>query len=427
MTSADANTNTSTTTMGAGSHKDEAMAAVLHYLRKMGYRQTERLFREEAHIGNLETLAFELRNEQDSNISNYLLFGGTSQLFDLDSAYEEAYEAIKRWIYESLDSFREELLPILFPIFVHCYLDLVAKGAMTTTGGTGAEASSSEERKLSASRAFLEKFKGDHASQHEDEINRLSSITDANQLRENALTVAFRTNKYNVLMSAYTFQLLMTFLQDGTSPANVLILKIINQFINIRILVSKAVTSNGAASTAPGLTGASAETASSLNRQRIQWGVHPMDPAQEAALQQRSKLESRLHEILQGPLAHMKRIYTQSSLNAPPGDRIPKPPPSAMEGNAEIDRLRNMARKANLSALTLPSICLYTLHNTYDGVTCVGFAVTGTLMATGNRDSFIDIWSLNHEPLRTIRPSTELAAMDLTDCTCTHFVSSIFY
>ena len=43
------------------------------------------------------------------------------------------------------------------------------------------------------------------------------------------------------------------------------------------------------------------------------------------------------------------------------------------------------------------------------------FSPNSTLMATGNRDSYIDIWSLNHEPLRAIRPSTELAAMDLAD------------
>lgn len=378
--------------------KDEAMAAVLLYLRKMGYRQTERLFREEAHITGMESLAFELSTEQDSNIANYILF--SNQPFDL-AGYAEAYDNLCRWIYDSLDAFKEELLPILFPLFVHCFLDLVSKNA------------------INEARSFMERFKSELIDEHEDELVRLSAVSDPSQVKENPLASTFRSNKYNLVMSAYSFQLLMNYLQDGGALANVVLLKIINQFINIRVIVNKPSTAGSPLKQSlsiAGLTGASAELSSSMNKGKVYWGVSPMDSSIEGALQQRSKVETRLNEILQGPLAHLKRIYTQSSLNSPPAsEQAPKPPPTVVEINAEIDRLRNMAKRVNLSSLSLPSICFYTLHNSFEGVTSIDFSPFSHMMATGNRDSYIDLWSLNHEQLRAIRPSTELAAMDLTD------------
>lgn len=392
--------------------REDTNAIVLNYLRKMGYRQTERIFRDEAHVAGLETLAFELRNEQDSNIANYLLFANNGANLDT-TAYEAAYDALRQWSFESLDAFRDELVPILYPIYVHCILDMIAKGA------------------LNDARAFLAKFKEEHLIAHQDEILTLSGLSEPSQVKENPLAVTFRTNKYNVSMSAYSFQLLMGYLQDTTSSnganGNVLILKIINQYVNIRVLVTRP--SGGAAlsaATTVGMTGITSDATVSMNKSKVHWGVNAVDPAIEVALQQRAKAENRLNEILQGPLAQLKRLYSQSSLNAPPnsspdtaasvaGSSVPRPLPNAAETNAEIDRLRNLARRAALSATNLPSICFYTIQNSYEGITSMDFSPIATLMASGNRDSYIDIWSLNHEPLRAIRPSTELAAMDLND------------
>lgn len=457
-------------TLVAGEHKEEGHAAVvLKYLQKMGFRQTERLFKEEAHAAGVETLAFELRNEQDSSISNYLLFpqnaqqagaanggvppaaagpAGTPSAGLDHTAYGGAYEGLRRWIHNSLDAFRDEFMPILYPIAVHCILDMVSKGA------------------LSDARAFIAKFGSDHELEHGDELLRISSLTDASQVKENSLATAFRSTKYNVSMSAYSFQLLMGFLQDSSLIAdsgNVLLLKIINQFINIRVLVNRplpralgagssgnvrdlgedgpvtglvgkfpgkhAAAGDKGASTS-GAAGGSAKGAANdddisfVNKEKISWGVHAVDPAVEAALHSRSKIESRLNEVLHGPLAHLKRSLLYSSLAAPQqsagaGSKgavaIPHPPPTAAETNAEIDRLRNLARRAALSSSGLPSICFYTLQNTRGHVTSVEFSPMSTLMATGNAESFIDVWSLNHEPLRALRASTDLASIDLTD------------
>ena len=41
--------------------------------------------------------------------------------------YLDAYEKLKSWIDDTLDVYKPELRRLLWPIFVHCYLNLVAQ------------------------------------------------------------------------------------------------------------------------------------------------------------------------------------------------------------------------------------------------------------------------------------------------------------
>lgn len=42
--------------------------------------------------------------------------------------YRHAYKSLSEWIYSSLDIYRNELIQVLYPVFVHCYFELVNKG-----------------------------------------------------------------------------------------------------------------------------------------------------------------------------------------------------------------------------------------------------------------------------------------------------------
>lgn len=390
---------------------DEANAVVLSYLRKMGYRQTEQLFREEAHVGSLETLAFELRHDQDASISNYLLFSGAAEVAASHGVYEQAYQRLKTWAYDSLDVYREDLCQVLYPIGVHAYLDLVAKGHV-----------SDAER-------FMTLLHQDHDASHGDELLKIEAVKDVAQMKECTLTAAFRTNKWNVTMSGYAFQLLMNYLQEGATnggtPGNVLLLKIINQFVNIRVLVSKSVPGQAVSKAGhiTGLTGVPGSTGAgvSLNKQPIKWGARPSEAEAEAIIaQNRPKDPSGrpFHsDQLTNAIAEYKKNFTQAVAQAPETDSIPRPSLGPEELGAEVARLKEIATRAQLSSTALPSVCCYTLHNSYDGITSISLSPDATLMATGNRDSYIDVWSLGKEPLRAIKPSTELAAMDLSDIT----------
>lgn len=126
---------------------EEIHSSVLTFIKKLGYRQTEQIFRDEARNAGIETIAFELRAEQDSSLQPSVLLekivaSGTIKSsapetpeIDKSSAlmYETMFGKLKQWVYNSLDIYRDELTQVLYPMFIHCFLDLIAKN----NSGTG--------------------------------------------------------------------------------------------------------------------------------------------------------------------------------------------------------------------------------------------------------------------------------------------------
>lgn len=389
----------------SNSQSEDGHAPIIAFLRRMGYRQTEKILREEAQINSVEGMAFELKNEQDSTVNNPILFpsviptvasGGAAQGV-LFNEYDSAFNTLRDWVNGSLDLFRDELTLILFPVFVHCFLDLIAKGLVKDA------------------HIFYGKFSGDYIDQHHEELLKLKTLSETNQIRECPTAVVFRMNKYNVVLSGYAFQLLMNFLQDQASGVgSAVLLKIVNQFISIKVIVNK---SNAGALPIGGITGTGPEANSATNSTKLNWGAAPVNPNIEAILLQKSKSETRLNEILQTTLSQLKRAYGASQSHVPSGENSNKTSPSPSEIGAEVERLKGLSKRLNLSPSSLPSVCLYTLHNSLDGLTCSSFNENSSMVATGFEDSFIEVWSINHEILQGLRPSTELAAMDLGDCT----------
>ena len=119
---------------------EELHSSVLAFIKKLGYRQTEQIFRDEARSAGIETNAFELRAEQDSSLQPSILLEKLNENTqksnftennekdkNSDNIYELMFGKLKKWAYNSLDIYRDELSLILYPMFVHCFLDLVAK------------------------------------------------------------------------------------------------------------------------------------------------------------------------------------------------------------------------------------------------------------------------------------------------------------
>lgn len=132
---------------------EEVHYSMLVYLKKLGYRQTESIFREEARSAGIETIAFEMRAEQDSSFQPAIILGDKATEASKigpegaessahsqashsggEFGYEAVFSRLKKWIYDSLDIYRDELNGVLYPMFVHCFLDLMAKN--TSAAGT---------------------------------------------------------------------------------------------------------------------------------------------------------------------------------------------------------------------------------------------------------------------------------------------------
>lgn len=255
---------------------------------------------------------------------------------------------------------------------------------------------------------------------------RLKGISDSVQLKENSLASTYRNNKYNLTMSAYSFQLLINFLQENNF---FVLLKILNQYINIRVLVSRPTASSSVSSKSvtdkeskpQGIIGLSSTLQNQINTEPLSWGVHPLDPLNEAEILRRLRNDLALNgsiktqDQLTNAVNQLRKNLIGSIENAPKQSTLSRPQAGAAELNLTVERIKGIANRAMLSSTNLPSICCYTIHNSYDCICSSDFSSDFTLMAAGNRESYIEIWSLTKQRLRSLRPSTELSAMSTSD------------
>ncbi|KAF4039200.1 WD domain G-beta repeat [Phytophthora infestans] len=142
--------------------------------------------------------------------ANHLLFYGLTS--GNSEAYDEAYGKLLDWICNSLDMYRNELHTVVFPIFVHCFLELLAKGF------------------VEAGRRFLHRYAPDHTRLHLEELRTLSLVFSPQHLRENEYVREVLQSKFNVEMSLLSFELLNTFLSQERL---FLLLSIVNERVNL--------------------------------------------------------------------------------------------------------------------------------------------------------------------------------------------------
>ncbi len=138
------------------------------------------------------------------------------------------------------------MLIILYPVFVHCYLDLVAKGY--SDEGMYLFSYIISSHSIILAHKLMEQLSSDHTEFHEEELKRLKGITTPGMfpsyelfnllllfkahVAENELSIMFRSNKFSVTLSAYSFELLLNFLHDSKF---MLLLSIINQYLCIKV------------------------------------------------------------------------------------------------------------------------------------------------------------------------------------------------
>ncbi|KAG0306688.1 Transcription initiation factor TFIID subunit 5 [Dissophora globulifera] len=356
---------------------------VLNYLNQKGYKQAEVALKREAKLMTLEELEASLNAAgQDATAS--------AKKHDKDEltgpdAYDQAYSSLRRWVENSLDLYKPELIAILFPLFVHSYLNLVSRGFKD-------QASS-----------FMERFQADHQEMHSQDITRLATITDPQHVQENELAQIYKTNKYHLRMAPVAFELLIAFLEDNKF---IVLLRIVNQHLDIQV---------GPASTTEdevvGIVGHGTQQLSTFNRQSIVLGPTPADPTFREQVEQTLKEEEALatgDTTMNGDtpaslLEEFRKVKTEAGIESPSRDDVPLPPFKGSDIHAEIEALRDSRKRVALGPTSLPSICAYTFHNAHENINCVAVTEDATMMAAGFSESYVRLWSLTSEKLRGFR------------------------
>jgi transcription initiation factor TFIID subunit 5 len=197
--------------------RDPLDTVVLKYLQKRGFKNAERALCADAGITKEHTLAMSLVSlGADAALSDLLVLHS-----DLEEKFEarqvlEGFSKCREWILGALDLYRPELMRVLFPMFVHCYLTLVRKGCV-------------EE-----SRDFFARFCEDHARAHCEDVRALSAISLPEHVESDTCAVKFTKHKFAIEMCFQSFDLLVRFLR-ASERNGARCLAILNANVTVKI------------------------------------------------------------------------------------------------------------------------------------------------------------------------------------------------
>ncbi|KAI8588881.1 WD40-repeat-containing domain protein [Geranomyces variabilis] len=359
----------------AQEHPDRLVAA---YLKNRGYRQSEATFRKEAVVSTAAPSAADWASRGEASVPDFILFYNEHEASN-PNAYQRSYERLRKWVEDSIDKFKLELRRILFPIFVHAYLDLVTRGLRDQA------------------KTLMDSFKSDHVELYGQEVQRLAAVTEPHHVEENELAQNFRANRFIVQMSRYSFELLLSYLQDSKF---MLVLRIVNEHISIFVESVQPADEEGDMDTESGLTGEPTQRLETFNKQKLLLGELPPDLPFLADVERVIKEEGQndADELLE----ELQKMKKEASTDAPP---IAYPPKRLMDVHAAIAELREARNKVQVTPASPLSICCYTFHNTYGTLQSLKLSPDASVVAGGFSDSFIRLWDV--EAQKT--PSSEVS------------------
>lgn len=304
--------------------------------------------------------------------------------------YYRAYSTLRSWVYSSLDLYKPELFRVLYPLFVHCYLELVSKGF------------------VAQAKTFFDKFLSDHLALHGVEISQLAGISLPGHIRENKLAQAYRSKEYRISVSKTSMYLLLHFLLENEAVGGSVLIGIINQYLKPVISTrTERVVREGEADPNEGLTGFVANTTEidKFNEQSVLLGKLPLEPEIEKEVQAELKVKDENTEPVNGKtLVEEFEELNAPDKDSPSADSIPLPMKDASDIKRMILAVEDSRLKVKLGAIqaSAPSVCMYTFHNTNANLTSLEFNSDSNLVAGGFQDSYVKLWSLDGRPLRAL-------------------------
>ncbi|XP_070570065.1 transcription initiation factor TFIID subunit 5-like [Ptychodera flava] len=361
----------------------QTLMAVLQFLKKNNLKGTETLLRQEANISATEDVE-PSNTEQDvsSVLSAYSSEGDPSK-------YEEYYNNVISFVESALDRYKSELAQILYPVFVHMYLELVYNGHETEA------------------QSFFDKFHGIQEEYHQEDLVKLSTVTKKEHMKSNELMINFRSSKFTIKMSRDSYQLLKRHLQDKQQS---ILLDILQEHLYIDVFDGLPRSKQQIDATAGAMTGAARREA---NKTKVFYGL-----LKEPDINLPIEEDDDVGEGDDKP--KKKKVKKDSQMgkknkpdpNAPPQNRIPLPELRDIDKMEKALALRETMKRVKVGSDNMPSICFYTFLNTNHGVSSVEVSEDSSLMAVGFADSQVRVWPLTPKKLRCVKEADELMAID---------------
>lgn len=113
--------------------------------------------------------------------------------------------------------------------------------------------------------------------------------------------------------------------------------------------------------------------------------------------------------------SNAKKSKLTANPHAPPPSRVPIPALKERELEKKRAAARELVRAVPLDANRLPSVCFFTMLNTFSGLTSLSLSADSTLLAAGMADSTVRLHSLNNRKLRAMKSFGDLKNLDSTE------------
>ncbi|KAG9155646.1 hypothetical protein Leryth_003933 [Lithospermum erythrorhizon] len=377
---------------------EEVERAVIAYLKKKGFKETELRFQEEQQQNNNNSAPRSNLNAANSQNNADI----AKQIFSYTGSengpakYQEGYKKLRSWAYSSLDLYKHELLRVLYPVYVHCFMDLVAKG------------------QIQEARAFFHSFREDHETLHLRDLQKLEGVLSPSHLEEMEFAHTLRLRKVNIKMCQYSYDLLLQYLHKNDSMT---MLGLINEHINFK--VSPGQPSSISEDAEDFFLGSTEDAANLINQKEVHWGLledsieerlekdggFMSDPGKDGETgeiegskkrsdggKQGASMKKSKKDKAAGATARPSRSESIAVTTAP---RV-KPELTLPSLNADVEHsiLEDLRNRVQLSSAALPSVSFYTFVNTHNTLNCASISHDGSLVAGGFSDSSVKIWDI---------------------------------
>ncbi|KAH7839702.1 hypothetical protein Vadar_007575 [Vaccinium darrowii] len=377
--------------------QEEIEKAVLAYLKKKGFKQTELAFQEEQQQNTRNSSS---NSHIDPDVARHIL-SFSSELESVPVQYHDGYGKLRSWTYSSLDSYKHELIRVLYPVFIHCFMDLVAKGH------------------IQEARTFFNTFREDHEMMHSRDLQKLEGVLSPSHLEEMEFAHSLRQSKVNIKICQYSYELLLQYLHKMQSIA---MLGVINEHINFQVSPGQPGSISDDAEVVT-LVGSGQEAANMINQKEIHWGL--LEDSLQERLEKEGSLLSDLEkgegETKEGDLDEGKKRAVEGGKHGASLKKLKKDKVVGSTGKAvrsevntvsaaprvkaeltlpvmpiEVEHsiLEDLRNRVQLSSVALPSVSFYTFVNTHNGLNCSTISYDGSLVAGGFSDSSLKVWDM---------------------------------
>lgn len=202
---------------------------------------------------------------------------------------------------------------------------------------------------------------------HGLEINKLAGISLPEHLKENELAQAYRNNKYRIIVSKTSINLLLYFLHENEAVGGAILIRIINQYLNPIISTTKPdkVDQEGEANPDEGIPDYITKTneIDKFNEQPVKLGKLPMEPEVQKEIEAELKVkDEKTDPVNEKSLVEEFQEITSVEDDSPARESLPLPLKDASDIKRQILAVEDSRSKIKLGAIqasALRSVCTH--------------------------------------------------------------------